>query len=328
MHASWVTFLLAWFFRLLGVSVWVVAYPNCPNLDSSHHSHSTTSYNNYNGNIEYYEEGEQEDEYGDGNNYGVEYDDRYGNPDNIGRYYPEPPYVDNWYPGSPMPQPCTDATSNPRGRYSSNLAPCTIAFHRVKNQRVSSAYSLSDACTDSNILPDTTAMTENTGEGTNSSINAMILPPVVRDYIQNWPDECVGDFQRCYEVPIHERYYFNFVCQRAWQFPEGATHISVNCTADKAAKVVLQDQNNIGNDPNKDPYLIAQQQRTKNEIQELEIVLFVVLSVLVCSCFACFCATYALVIRPYQNSVLHASTSTERDGLVQASNGMTEAQIA
>lgn len=303
-------------FLLWGEFPRLFSYPNCPNLNSNQHSHSTTSYNNK-GYDDIYGDGGEEEEYG------VEYDDRNGN-DFEGRYYPEPPYLGNWYPGNPMPQACTEETSNPRGRYSSNLAPCVIAFHQVKRQRVSSAYSLSDACSDSNILSDAAAG----GTSSNSSISAMILPPVIRDYIQNWPDECVGDFQRCYEVPIHERYYFNFVCQRAWQFPEGATHISVNCTADKAAKLVQEDKNNQGSDPKKDPYLLAQQESTKNEIHELEVVLFVVLGLVLCSCFGCLCATYALVVRPYQESVLHASTSTERDGLVQTSSGMQEAEIA
>ena len=303
------------FLRFGGHSRGVSAYPNCPNLGGSHHAHATTAYNNN----EEYEEEEYEDGYGDW----LEYDEDDGN-GNVGRFYPEPPYVDNWYPGNPMPEPCTEATSNPRGRYSSNLAPCTIAFHQVKWPRVSSAYSLSDACSDSNILPDTT---ENAGGATNSSFDGMILPPVVRDYIQNWPDECVGDFQRCYEVPVHERYYFNFVCRRAWQFPEGATHMSVNCTTDKAAKLIQYDKANRGADPKNDPYMIAQQERTKSEIREMEIVLFIVLSVVVCSCFGCFCAAYILVVRPYQESVLQGSVSSERDGLT--SNGeMTEAQIA
>ena len=300
-----------------------LAYPNCPDLGSSLHSHTTTSYNNNNNNNNndvYYEDKQNDMDFDQSGNNGY---------DNEGRYYPEPPYVSDWYPGgSTMPQPCTEATSNPRGRYSSNLAPCIIAFHQLESkwQRVGSAYSLSDACNEDNIVPPDTIATQN---DSNSSISDMILPPVVREYIQNWPDECVGDFQRCYEVPVHERYYFNFVCQRAWQFPEGATHMSVNCTADKAAKIVQLEKINRGGDLTNDPYLLAQQKRTKEEIHELEIVLFVVLALVLCSCFGCLCATYALVIRPYQESVLTNSSSTERDELMQTSNNdMQEAQIA
>ena len=228
------------------------------------------------------------------------------NSDGSASYYPEQNYAGEWYPDErdeSMRHTCTDETSNPRGRYTSHVVPCVLSFHRDLNaERVKSVYTLSTACTDDNLVDD-----DLSGTLTDT------LPAQLRDYIQDWPDECIGDFRRCYEIPTHERFYFNYVCRNGWQFPVGATHVAVDCTKDKAAKLEILERQ--GDDD--EVFLARENHLLDHEINEMEKVVFIFLAFLLCMCLGCMCGTYWYVVRPYQLSVLNSSRSSERDGLVK-----------
>lgn len=86
-----------------------------------------------------------------------------------------------------MAQPCSDQLSNARGQYTSTLAPCSIKFHDVSNHQREGMekegeeeedyfidYHTSNLCHDSNVIVE------------------------IKEYLTAWPDECVGDFARCY----------------------------------------------------------------------------------------------------------------------------------
>jgi hypothetical protein len=156
-----------------------------------------------------------------------------------------------------MAQPCSDPHSNARGQYTSTLAPCVVKFHNANIQRESQEtsssqlqqkqeeaefidYRTSDLCHDDNVIIE------------------------IKEYAQSWPDECVGDFERCYSLDHHFSLMCDFLCEKEyqydninsggislpsqhqlhhtsssfsyrphWELPEGTTHVSVMCTRDK-----------------------------------------------------------------------------------------------
>lgn len=131
-------------------------------------------------------------------------------------------YVSQQEENAPSPAPsinleCTSQTSNARGRYTSTVAPCTFQFHKAEeSQRELDLiqFHTSDLC---------------------SEDNAFLT---VREYVKEWPDECVGDFQRCYSLEHHRLVVWDFLCAENWEVPEGTTHVSVDCSVDKS--IVLE----------------------------------------------------------------------------------------
>jgi len=114
---------------------------------------------------------------------------------------------------------CESPSVNVRGKYSSSILPCAFTFHKSTVSDDAVPFSTSTVCSDDNHV--------NVGGG-----NYQIM-----DYVQGWGDECVGDYTRCYSVKNDEAIYLSFACGKGWTFPLGATHLSVNCTADKAAQL-------------------------------------------------------------------------------------------
>jgi len=188
-------------------------------------------------------------------------------------------YRGRWsiYDGGQLPQDCGDPSENPRGKYNADLAPCIFGFHSApasaKGDAALSPFRLSTACTDDNLVDDV------------SSVN------IVKEYVSDWPDDCVGSFRRCYAIPRDEKIYMKFACAKGWTFPEGTTHLSVNCTEDKALKREQKDRNNfLEREFNRsgDPRVIAQHEPTK----EMKIVLAMLfVGALVASAGFCACPT-------------------------------------
>lgn len=113
--------------------------------------------------------------------------------------------------------PCKSATVNARGQYSSDHVPCTISFHRVPESEglTLRPNAMSDVCSDDNEM-----------KGYDWEM-----------YVSKWPDECVGDFARCYTLPRDERILLKFLCtHRDIEVPNGTTHVQVDCTHDKIKK--------------------------------------------------------------------------------------------
>jgi hypothetical protein len=133
---------------------------------------------------------------------------------------------------------CSDRLSNARGVYTSTHAPCTIKFHSITQfQREGEEkevefidYRTSNLCHSDNVIVE------------------------IKEYLENFPDECVGDFDRCYSLEHHSKYLYPYLClpeennlpsteallnaisyQPRWELPPGTTHVSVDCTADRGA---------------------------------------------------------------------------------------------
>ncbi len=163
-----------------------------------------------------------------------------------------------------LSMPCSDAFSNARGSYTSSKAPCTISFHNEDegaqplNPLGANRKRFHDQTDDTNW-----AYYRGTSDvcGNDNKIGE------AKEYVSSWPDECVGDFSRCYDLrdpnPI--------ICQGLkrvlvglrdlrrleelsdseldtstylpWAtrglhdalVPPGTTHISIDCTVDKEA---------------------------------------------------------------------------------------------
>lgn len=134
----------------------------------------------------------------------------------------EATYIREQENNAPSPAPsisleCTTQTSNARGRYTSTVSPCTFEFHKAEeHQRELDLirFHTSDLCT---------------------SENSFLT---VHEYVENFPDECVADFQRCYSLEHHRSVIWDFLCAKAWDIPEGTTHVSVDCRRDK--ELILQ----------------------------------------------------------------------------------------
>ena len=123
----------------------------------------------------------------------------------------------DWPSGQRPSHPCKSATANARGQYSSDHVPCTFTFHR---DRESDEFTLrpnamSDVCSNDNEM-----------KGHDWEM-----------YVSKWPDECVGDFARCYTLPRDEKILLRFLCShRDFTIPNGTTHVQVDCTNDKMKK--------------------------------------------------------------------------------------------
>jgi len=105
-----------------------------------------------------------------------------------------------------MAPPCSDPYSNARGVYSSVVAPCIISFHGADVDVDVDADADADAVTEEQ--PQTLVTEGGEGpppspvwiRGTSRMCGAGTYLGTITDYVDAWPDECVGDFSRCYDL--------------------------------------------------------------------------------------------------------------------------------
>ena len=185
---------------------------------------------------------------------------------------PSSPLADKTQPPSMAPsvsQPCSDPLSNARGQYTSTLAPCVVKFHNANIQREgrqTTTASSSNPDGGQNAVIDEAEFIEYRTSDLCNDDNVIVQ---IHEYVQAWPDECVGDFDRCYSLQHHFSLLCDFLCERQedgystitggggaglfpspnqqqqspaspsfsyrphWELPEGTTHVSVTCTRDK-----------------------------------------------------------------------------------------------
>lgn len=156
--------------------------------------------------------------------------------------------------------PCSDPFSNIRGSYTSTRAPCIVTFH---NEDAILAYGdslkkMQDE--DEGDVGDNhkrTRIGDSPKEGnmplyyqgTSSVCGIDNAIGEAKEYVAGWPDECVGDFARCYY--LKDPHYS--LCEDLKKLlgtieagskrsdvafvPPGTTHISVDCTIDRQALI-------------------------------------------------------------------------------------------
>jgi hypothetical protein len=218
----------------------------------------------------------------------------------------------HWYPDPNLVvDNCTDPTENPHGSYSSHRKDCVFAFHKIDSPPKWSAFRLNTACSDSNVMEDESHH-----------------PIRLRHQAELFPDTCIKDFRRCYSLDDDWKVYLPFYCRKVHPIPEGATHLSVDCTEDhqvkvgELAKVSKQASEHGQSDSSSAIYLDPhQKQQQKHEMakldwmaRRLEKIFYVVLAVGVMACFVCICFCYAAGIRPLLSSSLDAGLSRRRTG--------------
>ena len=132
---------------------------------------------------------------------------------------------------------CDSRLTPPRGTYIAISRPCEFIFYKASS-------SSSAAAEDNGILSDVCFATDSSSE------RQVTVLSTREEYAVLWPDECTGDFIRCYNINGTSDYasvydYSGVVSSinitlalrqvMNWTVPDGATQLSVNCTADRAA---------------------------------------------------------------------------------------------
>jgi hypothetical protein len=154
-------------------------------------------------------------------------DDRYGSTSSssssfdvkcIG--YDDSYYDRGWPENNDLSHTCKTQSSNAHGKFTS-LGTCTFRFHHILNDTVSANF-MSSACLDENVIDE-----ERNGA----------LDDPIKQEVYGWPDACVGDFQRCYMFDRDEHIIMPHLCRNKVSVPKGTTHVSVDCTADKASQI-------------------------------------------------------------------------------------------
>ena len=194
-------------------------------------------------------------------------------------------------------KPCKSASSNARGIYTSHLVPCTFQFFQIPKEQPDDLpfFVMSTACFDT---------------------SPMQNQPPFEDYIVRWPDECLTDFVRCYSLKRDEYILLRHMCAKKepFKFPEGATHVSVNCTEDQKEKQeqIKKWEADRKEDNHEDFYLKQHNETLKQHRQsqrELHMVLFGALAICLMACCFGFCFTYRYVVKPYLTATLKRSRS-------------------
>lgn len=238
---------------------------------------------------------------------------------------------------------CADPFSNARGSYTSSKAPCVIAFHNEEedDQTVNhlGANRKRYHQADSN---DETTTTSSYYHGTSSVCGSGNKIGEAKEYVSAWPDECVGDFARCYDLrdPNYRMcqglkkilaevnddlkrneednwampWDTNVMTFHEGLVPPGTTHISVDCTTDKEALLESYQQ----------ALDLHHEMIQENISATKKQTLFVVASVLVAALIVIY-AIAQLVVQPIVGAIGDASESRRRiDDVIDSGGGSNQ----
>ncbi|CAB9527058.1 expressed unknown protein [Seminavis robusta] len=110
---------------------------------------------------------------------------------------------------------CALPASNPTPTYSPHLFSCKLTFHAIPEED----HQAPAKCTKNN----------------EKVVHGKGIPETLQEYVSNWPDSCVRDFQRCYSVHKEKYIIAGLFCRKRWSIPDGVSHISVDCSIKKEA---------------------------------------------------------------------------------------------
>jgi len=181
---------------------------------------------------------------------------------------------------------CDSPSDNIRGSYTPRKLECTISFHQQIQQEATNDFQLSTGCTDANNL-----------------YPGRLLSVYVGGV---WPDECVGDFGRCYSVERDETVFARLFCEEDWAVPESATHIRVDCTADK--QTLIADRTSF------EDYDRISWERRQMWFAEASYLTAIVVATLVC--LLCLCGVHYWVVLPRVKAMRESTTVQESEQLV------------
>ena len=205
---------------------------------------------------------------------------------------------------------CNYATSNARGKYNSFYKPCEFRFHQVTPGQVisgGSPLSLSNVCGRTPALNKDEVV-----------FDYVVFDEVVFDYVREWPDECVGDFRRCYSVSKESeaRIFLSHFCQSKWDIPAFVTHISVDCRDDK--QQVQWHQSKVNSTSNThDENAMSVIQRAKEHSEKIHLFVGLV-GLTFCCCWAVLCLGYKLIAVPYLKEMKKSKSDPDLQSLTTA----------
>lgn len=204
---------------------------------------------------------------------------------------------------------CRSAVSNARGKYNSFYAPCEFRFHVISNTNAASSGGNSLQLSSSDCSPHNVYTHPGAEDKTTTTMEDSIM-----DYVRAWPDECVGDYRRCYSVakPLEAKIFLPHFCRNNWEIPASVTHISVSCQEDKLQVLKKQAENeNMGN------LHLAQMDRHHRE----KVTVVLLLVVLTCCCgWAVLCLGYTYVVVPYLKAMKKSKSDPDLQSLVAVTN--------
>jgi hypothetical protein len=202
----------------------------------------------------------------------------------------------NYAVANDLKSSCKSRASNARGEYTSKGL-CYFAFHKIPDDKVP-PNRMSVACSDANLVEESRAVKDDP----------------VEHPVRSWPDTCVGDFPRCYRLDHDEQLLIAFVCSRKLEVPEGATHLSVDCTADKTLLKKMLKNGDLDNDPRFAPY---QRQAQKERREYYAFV--VALAVAACACcLFCLLLVHRYAFKPYLKALKRTRSDPELAGLTSS----------
>lgn len=228
---------------------------------------------------------------------------------------------------------CSNPFSNARGSYTSSKAPCVITFH---NEDEGEEQLNPLGANRKRYHPHSDEASSSYYHGTSNVCETDNKIGEAKEYVSGWPDECVGDFARCYDLrdPNYrmceglrtilkglnddlrklkednkKTSYFlpwktNTRDLQDGLFPPGTTHMSVDCTSDKDALLEsYQQAMNFQHDMIEEKISATKRQT-----------LFVVVSVLVAVLIVVY-AISLLVVQPIVGAIGDAAgNNRQRDG--------------
>lgn len=124
-----------------------------------------------------------------------------------------------------MSMPCSDAFSNARGSYTSLMAPCVVTFHNGDIE-IDAEDDDDSGSSGENVQrhhhkdASSPSLVSTYYHGTSSVCGTENTIGEAKQYVSAWPDECVGDFARCYDLkdPNH------LLCPALQNLLEGLRH--------------------------------------------------------------------------------------------------------
>jgi hypothetical protein len=204
----------------------------------------------------------------------------------------------DWVRENDLEQSCKTRNSNARGKYTS-LVECRFTFHAIPDDHPRTNY-LSSACSDDNAVEE--------------HPDAKHDP--VMNLVNRWPDACVGDFARCYSVSRDEAILLPHLCAGVLKLPPGTTHVSVDCTDDKARQKKMKASGELDrqNDPAADPYLRHQR---RAQLEFYAFVAALALAACLCGCL-CLALVNRYAVRPYLKALKRTRSDPELAGLTSS----------
>jgi hypothetical protein len=193
---------------------------------------------------------------------------------------------------------CKSSDSNPKLKYTSKDV-CIFKFHSIKElEEIPDGY-LSSACTDSNVV---------------EKLKSYMIDDPPQERVVSWPDVCVGDYQRCYDIKRDHGILLRHICMSdesilQKELPDGTTHVSVDCREDK--KKQLEWMKEFYSKLSSSSY----KAKTDASVHEYYLFLFSMLMVVIMCFSVCMMLVHRYAVKPYLKAIKSTRLDSDSDSL-------------